>query len=438
MVPVRVLARLGRLDTFRALQHRNFRYLWLGQTGHSATLWMDQVARAVLILDLTGSAMMLSLVIATRLVPILLFGILAGAVADRADRRRLLLTTQCVTFSTYVFLGLAVTLGFVEPWMVFVTAFVAGTAMAFNQPVRQSLIPMAVPKEDVLNAVALNSTALSFMRIGGGSFAGVLLIPFDTGGVYLVAAAIYAWVLYTTWRLSFPSDRGRAKPDRSLFADLAEGFAYVGKRRELAFVVGLAMILFVFGFPYQQVFTPLLAKEVLDMGDSGVGFLAAATGVGAFVGSLVVASRSNLARPGLQLLINMFVFGSVLVLISLQATTWGTAALLAVAGSMTVTYMALTNGILLERSDPHMHGRVMSLLSLDRGMIPLGAIIAGGLVELLGVRPGLFVQGVLVLTFSTIAAVVAGRRLASIRSAAGRPRESRAPEAVAAGRAGGA
>ncbi len=436
---MRVLARLGQLETFRALRHRNFRFLWLGQTGHSATLWMDQVARAVLILDLTGSAMMLSLVITTRLVPILLFGILAGAVADRTDRRRLLLTTQCVTFSTYVFLGLAVTLGFIETWMVFVTAFIAGTAMAFNQPVRQSLIPMSVPKEDLLNAVALNSTALSFMRIGGGSFAGVLLIPFDTGGVYLVAAAIYTWVLFTTWMLHFPSERRRARPDRSLFADLTEGFAYVGKRVELAFVVGLAMILFVFGFPYQQVFTPLLAKEVLDMGDSGVGFLAGATGVGAFIGSLVVASRSNLSRPGLQLLINMFVFGSVLVLISMQATVWGTAILLAVAGSMTVTYMALTNGILLERSEPHMHGRVMSLLSLDRGMIPLGAIIAGGLVELLGVRPGLFVQGTLVLALSTIAALVAGRRLASIRSAAaGRRQEQRAPEPVAAGRAGGA
>lgn len=413
-----LLRRLANANAFRALRHRNYRYLWLGQLGHSATLWMDQVARAVLILDLTGSAMMLSLVIATRLAPILLFGLVAGAVADRANRQRVLMSSQAVTFASHLFLGLMVVSGLIEVWMVFLTAFVAGTAMAFNQPVRQSLIPMTVPREDLLNAVALNSTALSFMRIGGGSLAGVLLLLFDVGGVYLVTATIYAYVLFTTWMMRFPEPAAPRRSETSLFADLREGFGYVGRNPELGVVVALAVILFVLGFPYQQVFTPLLAKRVLDMGDSGVGFLAGATGVGAFLGSLVVAAKSNISRPGVQLLANMFVFGGVLILLSLQATVWGTAFLLALAGSMTVTYMAFTNGILLERSDPAMHGRVMSLLSLDRGLIPLGAIFAGGLVELVGVRPGLFIQGVLVLACVTVAALVAGSRLAAIRSAA--------------------
>jgi len=239
--------------------------------------------------------------------------------------------------------------------------------------------------------------------------------------------------------MRFPETSAPRRAEASLFGDLREGFAYVGRNPELAVVVALAVILFVLGFPYQQVFTPLLAKRVLDMGDSGVGFLAGATGVGAFVGSLVVAAKSTVARPGLQLLTNMFVFGAVLVLISLQATVWGTALLLAVAGAMTVTYMAFTNGILLERSDPAMHGRVMSLLSLDRGLIPLGAIIAGGLVELVGVRPGLFVQGVLVLACVTVAAVAAGPRLAAIRSAAsGGARSRRRAAAVPPAGRGGA
>ncbi len=128
--------------------------MWLGQTGHSASLWMDQVARAVLILELTDSAFMLSLVIAARLVPILLFGLIAGAVADRSNKQRVLFVTQTVTLGTHLFLGVMVTTGLIESWHVFATALVAGTAMAFNQPVRQSLIPMTVPKEDLANAVA--------------------------------------------------------------------------------------------------------------------------------------------------------------------------------------------------------------------------------------------------------------------------------------------
>lgn len=410
-------------QTFRSLRYRNYRLLWLGQTGHSATLWMDQVARAVLILALTDSAMMLSLVIATRLLPILLFGLIAGAVADRGDRRRILMTTQAVTFSTHLFLGLMVTFDLIETWHVFATALIAGTAMAFNQPVRQSLVPATVPREDLTNAVALNSLALSTMRIGGGSIAGALLLFMDVGGVYLFTASLYTFVIATTWAMRFPPAPERDRPRGSLLGDLGEGFAYVARNRELALVASLALVLFIFGFPYQQVFVPLLARDVLDMGDSGVGFLAGATGVGAVIGTLIVASRASPRRPGLQLLINLTVFGAALVAISLQATIVGTALLLALAGSMTVTYMAHTNTILLTSSDPEMHGRVMSLLSLDRGLIPLGAIFAGVLVSATGVRPALFVLGATVLGLSGLAFLVAGSRLSKI----GRSQEAESP-----------
>lgn len=407
-------------ETFRALRYRNYRLLWLGQTGHSATLWMDQVARAVLVLDLTDSALSLALVIATRLVPILLFGLLAGAVADRFDKQRILTVTQVVTLGCHLFLALMVTTGLIELWQVFVTAFVAGSAMAFNQPVRQSLIPLTVPREVLLNAVALNSTALSFMRIGGGSIAGVLLLWLDTGGVYFVTAGIYVFVILTTLLMRLPRAEAAGRKPGNLLGDLGEGFRYVSANPTLLLVTGLALILFVFGFPYQQVFVPLLAKETLDLGNSGVGFLAGATGVGAFVGSLVVAARSSVARPGLQMVINMVVFGAALVGISFQQNVIITALLLAVAGSMTVTYMAFTNGILLENSTPEMHGRVMSLLSLDRGLIPLGAISAGALVSWLGVRPGLFVLGAVVVLLSLGALAVAGSRLSAIRGGVSR------------------
>jgi len=420
-------------QTFRALRHRNYRLLWLGQTGHSASLWMDQVARAVLILELTDSAIMLSLVIAARLVPILLFGLIAGAVADRSNKQRVLFITQTVTLGTHLFLGIMVTTGMIEVWHVFATALVAGTAMAFNQPVRQALIPMTVPREDIGNAVALNALALSAMRVGGGSMAGALLIVLSTGGVYLVNAGIYVLVIVSTSAMRLPPREARAGKRPGLFAELGEGFAYVARNPNLGMIAALSLVLFVLGFPYQQVFVPLLARDVLDMGNSGVGFLAGATGVGAVAGTLFVASRSRIARPGLQLFINLFVFGGALVTISLQATIVGTALLLAVAGGMTVTYTALTNTILLEHSTPEMHGRVMSLLSLDRGLIPLGAILAGMLTASLGVRPAMFAMGSLVLVMALAAFLLAGGRILAIRSQAqeAEPGLQLAPEAAA-------
>jgi MFS family permease len=290
--------------------------------------------------------------------------------------------------------------------------------MAFNQPVRQSLIPMTVPKEMLLNAVALNSTALSFMRIGGGGLAGILLVWFSIGTVYLLTAAIYICVTITTMLLRFDESNARKKASKGgIIGDLKEGFSYVAGNPTLGMVTALALILFVFGFPYQQVFVPLLAKETLDLGNSGVGFLAGATGFGAFVGSLFVAWKSQISKPGLQLMINMLIFGAALVLVSLQSTVIGTCLLLAVAGSMTVTYMAFTNGILLEYSSPEMHGRVMSLLSLDRGLIPVGAIVAGTLASSIGVRPGLFSMGATILLLSGLVLVFAGKRLSGISSA---------------------
>ncbi|MEX2081195.1 MAG: MFS transporter [Dehalococcoidia bacterium] len=399
----------------RALRHRDYRYLWFGQTGHAASLWMDQVARAVLVLSLTNSALVLSFVIATRLVPILLFGLIAGAVADRGDKKRLLMSTQLVSMSMHLVLGLLAITGFVELWHVFVTAFISGTGMAFNQPVRQSLIPALVPREDLVNAIALNQAALSFMRIGGASLAGLLLIPFDVGEVYLVNVGIYAFVIFTTVRLRIPARPPRFREGQSLFGDLAEGFTYIRSNQVLGLVTLLALILFILGFPYQQVFVPLLATRVLDLGDSGVGYLAGATGVGAFLGSMFVAWRSDVARPGIQMLVNMLVFGAALVLISLQQNLVITAALLALCGAMTVTFMAYTNTILLDSSTPDMHGRVMSLLSLDRGLIPVGAIVAGLTVSAFGVQPALFIQGAAVIAISALVLLLAGKKLATIR-----------------------
>ena len=237
-------------STFRALRHRNYRLMWLGQAGHSASLWMEQVVRPVLVYQLTESALMVSLVVFMRMIPVLLFGIIAGVVADRYDKRRILMTAQVITMSMHFTLAALVLSGAVEVWHVFVTAMISGSAMAFNQPARSSLVPKLVPPEDLLNAVALNTAAMNFMRIGGGAIAGVLLIALNPGGVYLLDGCLYFGVIATTLMMRFPPEE-RDRSQTSIAGDLAEGFAYVRSNRPVLGLVAMAMVLFVFGMPYQ-------------------------------------------------------------------------------------------------------------------------------------------------------------------------------------------
>lgn len=401
-------------ETFTSLRHRDYRFLWLGQVGHSACLWMEQVIRPVLILELTDSALMVGLVVATRMSPMLVFGLLAGVAADRFDKRRILLTCQTVTMSMYFLLAFLVLSGVVEPWHVFATALVSGTSMSFNQPARQSLVPRLVPDEDLLNAISLNTAAMNVMRIAGGGLAGVLLIPLGVGAVYFLNGIIYVGVMATTLAMRIPSTAAAARPKESWLDDLKEGIGFAVKNRVVLYVMAPALILFVFGFPYQSVFVPLLAVKTLGLGESGVGWLVATTGVGALAGSLTMASRRGLRRRGALMLMFLGGFSGALLLLSLS--NWLAMAMVAllITGSMGVSYMALTNTIILELTPKELHGRVLSLMSLDRGLVPLGAILAGVLASSLGPQQGLMVMAIICLLLTAAMATMAPalRRLA--------------------------
>ena len=306
------------------LRNRSYRYLWMGQIGHAASLWMEQVVRPLLMLDLTGSALQVGGVLAARTIPQLVFGLLAGAVADRYDKRLILLSAQFSTMLMQLIMGVLVVTGNIEVWHVYATAVGTGASNAFTQPARQSLIPRLVPREELLNALALNSAAVNTMRIGGASLAGVLLIFFDYGHVYLLDAVIYLGVMYMTFQIRLPAERparladatdeagGTARRRRrsgSLFSDLIEGFRYMKLNRRVLYLVAVALTLFIFGQPYQQVFIPLIALDVLQGDRSLAGFMIALMGVGSLVGSLTVATLGSVPRRGVVMTLCLTVFG---------------------------------------------------------------------------------------------------------------------------------
>ena len=398
-----------RLGTFRALRHRGYRYLWMGQVGHAASLWMEQVVRPLLMLDLTGSALQVGGVLAARTVPQLVFGLLAGAVADRYNKRVVLLSAQFSTMLMQLIMGVLVVTGEIQVWHVYATAVGTGASNAFTQPARQSLIPRLVPREELLNALALNSAALNTMRIGGASLAGLLLIFFDYGHVYLLDAGIYMGVMYTTLQIRVPVEQparaadaadeaGGGAPRRrrrssSLFSDLLEGFRYMKLNRRILYLVIVALTLFIFGQPYQQVFIPLIAIDVLEGDRSLAGFMIALTGVGSLAGSLTIATLGSVPSRGVVMTLCLVVFGLALVLLSQATVFWLSVVALLVAGATTVTYLQFNTALLLEQTEPEFHGRVMSFLSLDRGLMSVGAVLGGALAEGLGVATGLALMG---------------------------------------------
>lgn len=400
-----VEARRG-FSTFSSLKYRDYRLLWLGQVGHAGQLWMEQVARPVLILALTDSALMVGLVVAARMTPMLLFGLVSGVAADRFDRKRILLSTQSVTLSMHAVMAALILADVVEPWHVFVTAFVSGTSMAFNQPARQSLIPRLVPQESVLNAVALNTTAINIMRVLGPAIAGVLLFG-GIGLVYVGNVLIIGAVMLCTVQMVVPYVPRTAEQQTGWVEDLMESLRFVARDKRMLAVLGPALILFVFGFPYQSVFVPLFAKKVLDLGDAGVAGLIACTGAGAIIGSLVLASQTSIRRQGLMLIAFLAIFSTGLIVFSRSTYVPLSVVALMATASMSTSFISLCNSLLFQLSPQEMHGRVMSLMSLDRGLIPLGATLAGALAASLGPQDGLLVMAVICVSLTVLMAAAA-------------------------------
>jgi predicted MFS family arabinose efflux permease len=289
---------------------------------------------------------------------------------------------------------------------VFVTAFISGTSMAFNQPARQSLIPKMVPPEALLNAVALNTTAINIMRVLGPALAGVLLLA-GIGSVYAVNTAIIGAVMLCTIIMHVPHTPRAPGATSSWIDDLQESLRFVWNDRTVLAVLGPALILFVFGFPYQSVFVPLFAKQVLDLGDAGVAGLIACTGAGAIIGSLVLASQSELRRRGILLIALLGMFSTSLLIFSRSTFLPVSILTLMLTASMSTSYMSLSNSLLFQLSPPEMHGRIMSLMSLDRGLVPLGATLAGALAAALGPQDGLLVMASICLALTLITAVAA-------------------------------
>ncbi|HUJ04874.1 MAG TPA: MFS transporter [Streptosporangiaceae bacterium] len=419
--PVRRHAEPGRRRSplFAALEAPNFRLYLAGQSVSLPGTWMQSVAQSWLVLQLTGSGAALGLVAAAQFLPVLLLGPYGGLIADRADKRRLLLTTQTALATLALALGVLAVTHQVRLWMVFVLAAALGTVNSVDQPCRQTFVPEMVGREQLQNAVSLNSVLTNAARAVGPAIAGVLIAAVGVGPCFLINAASFIAVIAALARIR-PSALHRAPPAGREPGQLRQGLRYVSGTAGL--LVPLLMMALVGTLAYEfQVSLPLLAKVSLH-GDAGTyGFLTAAMGVGAVAGGLVVA---GLARTGLlPFTVAAAGFGLAILAAALIPALGGDLAALAGVGFFSTAFMATGNTTLQLTADPRFRGRVMALWSVTfTGSTPVGGPIVGIVADDLGPRYALGL-GAVACACATMLGAIAVMRLPAADRHARRPRE---------------
>ena len=378
-----------------ALTYRDFRMLWLGAATSSIGTWMQRVAQNWLVLTLAGTASAFYLGLDSFLgeLPILLFTLIGGVVADRHDRRRLLITSQCVQLSTAFALALLVYFDVVRIWHILTLSAITGCAQAFGGPAHQSLMPLLVDKKDLPNAVALNSIQFNLARVIGPLLAGAALATFGMvacfalNGVSFLAVIVAILALHTR---HVPIASGQRMRD-----ELKGGLAYVRGHRPLITLIVLGFATTFLGYPLLT-FLPVFVRNVFGGDVTQYTHVMAFAGVGAVTGALIVAWLGKFPHMGRVLLAVQLAYGALIVVFAASRAIWFSELLLFVGGALLVMTTSLTTSLAQLIAPNEMRGRVMSIYMVAfRGGMPLGSLVAGWAATLTSAPTVLMVNGVL-------------------------------------------
>jgi MFS family permease len=378
-----------------ALTHRNFRLLWFGALTSSIGTWMQKVAQAWLLVTMTGSAsaFYLGLDSFAGELPILLFTLLGGVVADRRDRRHMMLTSQVLQMTVAFILAGLVISGVIQVWMVIALSFISGCGQAFGGPAYQSLIPTLVGKEHLPNAVALNSIQFNLARVIGPVVAGVALASFGMVACFGLNGVSFLFVIAAI--LALRDVHVPPLATESIVSQMKGGLRYVRDSRNLIAVMVLGFIVAFLGFPLLT-FLPVITKDVFGRDVAFYSRLMTCAGAGAVTGALVVAYVGKHRHIGKLLLVLLALFGASMSAFSLSRTPILTAVLLFIAGSLLVMCTSLTTSLAQILAPAELRGRVVSIYMLAfRGGSPLGGLASGWLVTQVGSAPKvLMVNGI--------------------------------------------
>jgi len=362
--------------TFAAFRHRNYRLFFGGQLISVIGTWMQQVALGWLVYTLSNSAFTLGAVRFLSAIPVTLFTLVGGAMADRFEKRRIVILTESTAMVLAFALAALVHFGVIKIWQIALVGFLDGMTDAFDIPTRQSFVIEMVGKDDLMNAIALNSSLFNGARVFGPALAGVLIGVIGLTGCFFVNGLSYLAIVaaYFAMRLPAAAPRAERKP---VWHETVEALRYVRGHRFLLGIISLVTIVSLFGWPY-SVLLPVFARDVLQA--SGYGYLMAANGVGALFGALTLASLGDSVARRKLFYGGLFGFCIMLAVFALSHVYWLSALALAGSGFFMIIFFATANTAVQTRVPDDLRGRVMGIYALAfLGLTPFGSLLAGAI-----------------------------------------------------------
>jgi len=394
--------------TFSALRHRNYRLFYGGQMVSLTGSWMQQTALAWITYDITHSAFLLGLISAVGSLPMFFFSIPGGVLADRMEKRRIIIFTQTTAMMLAFILTALTAFDVIQAWHIALLAACSGTVLAFDMPARQAFVVEMVGKEELMNAIALNSTIFNSARIFGPAIAGALVASVGPSWCFFINGVSFLAVIAGLFLMRFPEHVGGTRSG-SMLQEALSGFRYLRSNRTVLNIATMLGIFFIFGW-YYAVLLPVFAKDILDAGPRGLGYLMTASGIGALFGALTVATLS--AYPHKR---RLFFGGAILLAAASEGFAFSrifplSAVLLALAGFGGITVMATANTIIQLSVSDEMRGRIMGVWALVfAGTTPISSFLAGALAQHFG-APFAVALGAGIMGLMAIGAVLAAWR----------------------------
>jgi MFS family permease len=398
----------GLLRTFLALRHRNFRLFWFGQLISLIGTWMQSIGQAWLVLQLTHSAWLLGVVGALQFLPVMLLSLFGGVLADRLPKRRVLLFTQSFAMLQAAVLWILVASGHIQIWEVLVLASLLGLTNSVDMPTRQAFVVEMVGREDLPNAIALNSSVFNMARVVGPGLGGLIIAFLGTAPLFLLNAISFIPVIIGLALIRMGELHAQAKhtqtsvetSKQSTFQSLREGLTYVVHTPSVLLIIAVIGVISLFGINF-NVILPLFATDVLNSGAIGFGFLSAAFGLGSLFSALWLAWGNR--KPSVHyLLIAALAFCILEILFALSHLFVLSLILIAFVGFALIAFSANSNTALQTVTPDHLRGRVMSVyMVVFAGSVPLGNLFTGGLAHFYGASIALLVGA----SLSLIAAI---------------------------------
>jgi MFS family permease len=387
---------------FRALHHRNYRLFFGGQGISLIGTWMQQIAMSWLVYDLTHSAFLLGFVGFLGQIPSLLLSPFAGVLSDRWNRHRIVICTQSLAMLQAFVLALLTLTGAIAIWHIIILALFLGFINAFDMPTRQAfVVEMVETGEDLGNAIALNSLLFNGARLLGPSIGGILIALLGEGMCFLLNGISYIAVIVALLAMKITKREIRSRSSQVL-KDLREGFTYAFGFPPIRSLLLLLALTSLTAMPY-TVLMPVFAKNILHGGPQTLGFLLGASGVGAAVGAIYLASRTSVLGLGRLIVIASSIFGIALIAFSISRILLLSLLLLVLTGFGMMVQMASSNTVLQTIVEEDKRGRVMSLYTMAfMGMVPFGSLLAGSLASKIGAPGTIMISGIACILGSTL------------------------------------